>query len=419
MAQVSTSTTNFDKSLQALINKKLEERMRAPLPYLMPGSFIPAKFVKGSNGTMRFLNIPDLSVVTGTPSAGTPPWLTEGTPPTAEDIVIGYEEFSVNQAGRVIKLTDVAMMESPWDLIEEATDLVVRNMFATADKRVSDVVNAGTNVIYADASDPQVNAATTDIRNTDVLTSRDIRRGVALLRGTNVPTFGDGFYRGILHPFATFDVEGDSAAGGWVDAQRYASPENLISGELGRYGGVRWFHSTNAGVSSYGATGAVFGDTTVGEADDETYTTGSAHGLAVGDRIRFISRTGGTGTAALGTTVFVKTVPSSTTFTLSLTSGGATEAFTTDVTASTWGRAIDAYHTIIHGPGAWVFGSFGSQQTYFTPPGGHDDPLHQSALVGWKAFIGAMLIGEGTSATNVSDPRYIIIKSAASLDAVS
>src|SRR3972149_8357121 len=119
MAQISTATTNFDKSLQTIINKRLEERLRAPLPYLLPGSFLPAKFVKGSNGTMRFLNIPDMAVTTGTPTPGVSPWLTEGTPPTAEDITIGYEEVTVNQAGRVIKMTDVAMMESPWDLVEQ------------------------------------------------------------------------------------------------------------------------------------------------------------------------------------------------------------------------------------------------------------------------------------------------------------
>ena len=127
MAQTSTSTTNFNQTVVALVQKKIEEELRAPLPHLLPGNFAPAKFVKGTNNTMRFIRYADAAAVAGTPSPGTPPWLTEGTAPTPEELTIGYEEFSANQAGRTWKLTDIAMMESPHDLLSVAAGVVARS----------------------------------------------------------------------------------------------------------------------------------------------------------------------------------------------------------------------------------------------------------------------------------------------------
>lgn len=57
--------------------------------------------------------------------------------------------------------------------------------------------------------------------------------------------------------------------------------------------------------------------------------TKAAHGLVIGDRVKFSSITGGAGIST-ATEYFVKTVPSSSTFTLSATRGGAT----LDVTSS-------------------------------------------------------------------------------------
>lgn len=106
-----------------------------------------------------------------------------------------------------------------------------------------------------------------------------------------------------------------------------------------------------------------------GEADNETFTAPTAHGLAVGDYVHITAITGGTGsgiTASTTTKLYVKTVPSSTTFTLSTTSGGSTIAFTADITACTvithpgvtialTGTGIPAFSHRFYGPGRVVF----------------------------------------------------------------
>lgn len=325
-ASTTSATTNFDKTVQTLIRKKLEELLRAPLPHLTPGSYEEAEHVTGSNGTMRFLNYPDIVVDDAEVTASLVQ--VEGEPNDTDDLVIGYEEFTTRQRMKTLRFTDVALLKNPNRLFAIGADRLARYVMELADRIASSKIATGTNVIFAGTG----NAATADVAAGDVLISSDIKKAVALLEGGNVPRFEEDSYRGILHPYVKFDVELDDDAGGWIDANRYAGSERLFSGELGKYAGVRFMSSSKAYV------------------------------------------------------------------------------FTGDGTSG-----IDVYSTVIFGPRFYAVGDFGNNATYVTPPGGHDDPGHQSALITWKGWMDCMIIGEGTSATNVSDPRYIRIESASSL----
>lgn len=397
---ISTALTNYNQTVIALVNKRMEELLRAPLPHLLPGNFRQASFVKGTNNVMRFINIADMSVVAGTVTPGTPPWLNEGVPPTTEDLTIGYEEFSAAQAGRVIKLTDVALMESPFDLLSEAADRVARNALATADLRVAQVLSAGAQVMYAGGA-----ASRATIPANSPLTGALVKLAVARLKAAAVPTFSDGTYRAIVHPGSTFDLESDTAVGGWIDAQRYAGSEKLFTGEVGRYAGVRFIESP-AAVSFSAVNGTTLtnaGNAAIAATD--TITTTAAHGLVSGNRIKITALTGGAGLTN-GSTYYVRSVPSTTTFTLAATLNGALIDITTDSSAFTANQVNDVLNAVIFGPEAYAFGDWGSIQTYFTQPGGTTDPLHQLTQVGWKGMFGAVIMGEGTNATGVTAARY-------------
>ena len=316
---LATTATNFDKSLTDLVIRTLEQEVRPTLPWVR--ECIPARFVPGTNNTMRFLRVEDMSVVTGTPTPGVKPWLTEGVTPAAEDLDFGYEEFSANQAGRILKLTDLAIQRWSGELMAIATEKITRNAAATADKRVADVVLAGTNVIYAGTS----NVNTDEVAAGDVVTSYVIRKAVASLKADGVATFGDGSYHAIINPNVVFDIQGDEAVGGWLDAQKYGGTQALFTGEIGKYAGVRFIESANAPVK-----------------------------------------------AGSGTT------------------------------------SIDVYSTTVFGPGAFVFGDWNTIQSFYTPPGGPGDELHQRSSVGWKGNYGALLLEEVV-------PRYIRIESASGL----
>lgn len=250
MAQTTTATTNFSKFVQEILRKTLEQELRAPLPHLQQGQ-INAKFVRGSNSTMRFLRVPDLSVTTnnGTVSAGTAPWLTEGDAPTPEALTFGYEEFTAYQAGRRVELTDLALEGNPLDLASIAAEKLAFNAMGTIDEYAGRKIAAGTNVLYAGTG----NAARTDLVGTDVVDGRLLRRAKQTMVGDNIPKFGDGNYHSIVHPDVVFDIEDDTEIGGWIDASRYSGSTPLMSGEIGKYMGIRFVESSNARIFAAGA----------------------------------------------------------------------------------------------------------------------------------------------------------------------
>ena len=243
---ITTSATNYDKALTDLVVKTLEQELRPDLVWVREA--IPATFIAGTNNTMRFLRVEDMDVTTGTPTPGVSPWLSEGVTPDGEDLEFGYEEFSAYQAGRRLQLTDKAMER--WNagggLMPIATEKISRNAAATSDKYVSDVVLAGTNVLYAGTG----NTHSHDVAAGDVITGKLLRKAVATLKTDLIPTFGDGSYHAMVHPGVVFDIEGDEGVGGWIEAAKYAGSAQLFSGEIGKYAGIRFIETTTAGVKT-------------------------------------------------------------------------------------------------------------------------------------------------------------------------
>lgn len=110
-----------------------------------------------------------------------------------------------------------------------------------------------------------------------------------------------------------------------VNTSRYYYPLNAADFE------VEQVYQADTDVT---ALGDVTYDETGGAAED-LWTAGSAHGLAVGDKVRFTAAgTGATGYTT-GTVYWVAAVPATTTFTLSATEGGSAIAGTDD-SAGTW-----------------------------------------------------------------------------------
>lgn len=247
MAQTTTGTTNFDKTLTDLIQMRMEPELRPSLPHLLDGNYRPAKFVKGTNNTMRFLRMADLAVDIngGTVTPGTQPWLTEGVAPDAEALSFGYEEFSAYQAGRRVEITDLAALQSPNDLSAIASEKIALNGAQTADAFVAYTLGQGANVLYAGDA-----VSTVTVDNTDVIDATLLRRVRATLKRDNVPTFADGFYRAIIEPGVVFDIQSDTEVGGWIDASRYAGSMPLLTNELGRFAGIRFVESSNAFIDA-------------------------------------------------------------------------------------------------------------------------------------------------------------------------
>ena len=193
------------------------------------------------------------------PKAMTP--LTEGVTPTGKNLEVQTITATVSQYGDYITMSDMLELTAIDNVIVEALKLLGRQGGATMDTVVRNVLQAGTNVTYcpkvaADGAETAVTSRS-NLDNTCVLTVKVIQQVVAKLRAQNAPTI-QGKYIAIIHPYAAYDLMRDPE---WIDAHKYATPENLYEGEIGEIGGVRFVQTTEAKIYEGGVFGTlIFGD---------------------------------------------------------------------------------------------------------------------------------------------------------------
>ena len=174
--------------------------------------------------------------------------ITEGVTPDGKSLSVSTITATVSQYGDYITQSDVLELTALDNTILEATKLLGKQAGLTLDTVTRNVITGGTNVTYC----PKVSAAgaetavtkRTDLDLTAKLTVKVIQKVVAKLRGQNAPTIG-GKYVAIIHPYVAYDLMRDPE---WIDAHKYANPDNLYVGELGEIAGVRFVDSTEAKI---------------------------------------------------------------------------------------------------------------------------------------------------------------------------
>ena len=175
--------------------------------------------------------------------------LTEGVTPSGNILDVKYITAEVHQYGDYIVQSDVLELTALDNTILEATKILGRQAGLTLDTITRDVLNAGTNVMYA----PKINASTgaetavtsrANLDATAVLTVDLVEQAVTELRAQNAPTF-DGYYVCILHPYAAYDLMRDPD---WRKPHEYVDTQNIYQGELGQIGGCRFVASTEAKI---------------------------------------------------------------------------------------------------------------------------------------------------------------------------
>ena len=187
--------------------------------------------------------------------------ITEGVTPDGKSLSVSTITATVAQYGDYITQSDVLELTSLDNTILEATKLLGRQAGATLDTIVRNVMHSGNNVTYcpkvaADGTETAVTSRT-GLDNTCQLTVKVIQQVVAKLRAQNAPTI-NGKYVAIVHPYVAYDLMRDPE---WIDAHKYAKPDNLYEGEIGEVSGVRFVQTTEAKIYSGGVFGTlIFGD---------------------------------------------------------------------------------------------------------------------------------------------------------------
>lgn len=174
--------------------------------------------------------------------------ITEGVTPDGGKLDVTSVTATVAQYGYYIVQSDVLELTALDNTILEATKLLGRQAGRTLDTITRDVLVAGTNVTYC----PKIgeNGAETEVTSranldaTAQLTVDVVQQVVAKLRAKNAPTI-NGDYVAIIHPYVAYDLMRDPE---WIDAHKYAQPDNIYAGEIGKIAGVRFVQTTEAKI---------------------------------------------------------------------------------------------------------------------------------------------------------------------------
>lgn len=166
--------------------------------------------------------------------------LTEGVTPEGKDLKITSIKATAKQEGDFVKVSDVLDMQGKDPVITETSELLGEQSALTIDTRIRDIVCSGTTVQYANGK-----ANRDALTNADVLNGKEVRKAKKRLKKANIKPFSDGCYHMIIDADQEYDFKDDTTGNGFVEVTKYAKPENMLTGEIGRYDGVRIRVSSN------------------------------------------------------------------------------------------------------------------------------------------------------------------------------
>ena len=162
--------------------------------------------------------------------------LTEGVTPDGQSLTVTVIEATVAQYGGYVTLSDMLLLTAIDNNLVQATKLLGNQAGATLDTITREVLNGGTNVIYAGGVESRGALA-------DNLTVQDIKKAARALKTQNADKIGDSFVA-IIHPDVSFDLTNDPK---WESVKEY-DPDDWYEGEIGRIHGVRFVETTEAKI---------------------------------------------------------------------------------------------------------------------------------------------------------------------------
>lgn len=196
--------------------------------------------------------------------------LQEGVIPTGQKFGITAITGNIDQYGTYASITDQLQMHAYDPVVIGATDEMGTAAAETQEVLIRDGLLPNTNVIYCDninlASGEVVSTPTTcaEMEATgevmSMMTPMMVAKAVTHMKKNRVPTI-NGKYYAVIHPSVAFDLRNSA---GWMEAHKYAAPEELFNGEIGELHGCRFVENSFA---------PVLGDEYQNKAGTVTYAT--------------------------------------------------------------------------------------------------------------------------------------------------
>ena len=180
--------------------------------------------------------------------------LKEGVIPTGQKFGMSTKQGAIRQYGTYATVSDKLELRAYDDVILGATEEMGASAAETQETLIRDALLVNTNVLYCDnitlatgakASTPTT-CATMEASDTimSLLTPDMVAKAVTKLKKDRVPTI-NGKYYAVIHPSVAYDLRKSDA---WIEAHKYASPEEIFNGEIGELHNVRFIENVFAPV---------------------------------------------------------------------------------------------------------------------------------------------------------------------------
>lgn len=359
-----------------------KELIRTAGPQLVHDQFAQKRPIPKNGGqSVEFRQFGDL------PKALTP--LTEGVTPNGKKLSATAKMATVSQYGDYVTISDKLDLTAIDPVALEAVDVIGKQMGLTLDTVTRNKLHQGLQVMYAPlrssaGAETEVSSRS-KLDKSAVLTVKLVQQARTELKAMNVPTFDDGCYVMIIHPYSAYDLKRDPE---WRKPHEYADTRQLYNGEVGMVDGVRFVETSEAKIycgedlASNSRTLTVNGAvSSAGKTINFDGGTVAANALAgryvlIGDkRVKVVSNT----TSAL---------------TLDTAITAEDNAVIYPGEGGAGGGAV--FGNLIFGKNAYGVTEIegGGAETIIKPKGsaGTADPLNQRSTVGWKAIKTAEIL---------------------------
>lgn len=201
--------------------------------------------------------------------------LVEGVTPTGDRLGETSINSAITQHGKYVAVSDQLELHAIDNVILGATEELGSSAGATKDTLARNELVKGTQVIYADILNNGAVASTPNSRyeltKNAVLTPDIVNKAVTQLKKMKAPKM-NGDYVAIIHPSVAYDLRKSNE---WVEAHKYASPEEIYNGEIGKLHGCRFVETTEAKIFRGAGLTEAAATLTVNASGGITASTGS------------------------------------------------------------------------------------------------------------------------------------------------
>lgn len=226
-------------------DKRWLERLKNNLRFEDCGSKRPLPQKSGTQVTWNRVN--KITAVDTPPTAASY-LLTENTNPS-ETTLGSTQVVSIPKTyGEWAKVSSELKWKSVNPVMEEFADELGDNAAAVHSAIITTALSGNVTNQFAGGA---VNEAA--VADSSTLTASELRKAVYTLRKAGVPGFEGDMYKLIASPAGIFDLQADTAAGSWIELQKYVQPDKAMRGEIGSLYGARVVMSHNTGTGT-GAT---------------------------------------------------------------------------------------------------------------------------------------------------------------------